>query len=171
MYGVSQERMIPLRPLLASAGIDTTQIEVGDNGPVMSLWFRGDSTLARRTLAALAHVPHIRAYARGETPARWHLDANARAGDVLVVGELGYLLAKSADDRVLDPGNHGWDPAAPAMHGLFIAAGPQIRARGTISEFESVHVYPFFAALLGLRDAPAVDGRLDVLAPYLHAAR
>jgi len=169
MYGVSQERMIPLRPLFASAGIDTTQIEFGDNGPVMSLWFRGDSTLARRTLAALAHVPHIRAYARGETPAHWHLDANARAGDVLVVGELGYLLARSVSDRVLDPGNHGWDPASQPMHGVFVAAGPQIRAAGTIPEFESVHVYPFLAALLGLQHVPAVDGRLGVLAPYLRA--
>jgi endoglucanase len=169
MYGASQSRMIALRPLLAAAGIDTTRVEMGDNGPVMSLWFHGDSALARRTLAALAHQPHARAYARGATPARWHLDANARAGDVLVVGELGYVLAKSAGDRVLDPGNHGWDPVSPAMHGLFVAAGPQIRARGTIPEFESVNVFPFLAALLGLQHAPTVDGRLDVLAPYLHA--
>ena len=68
---------------------------------------------------------------------------------------------------MLDPGNHGWDPVSPSMHGLFVAAGPQIRARGTIPEFESVHVYPFLAALLGLRHAPLVDGSLDVLAPYL----
>jgi hypothetical protein len=105
------------------------------------------------------------------TPPRWHLDGNARAGDVLVVADLGYLVAKSASDRVLDAGNHGWDPVSPAMHGMFVAAGPQIRARGTIPAFESVNVYPFLAALLGLRDAPAVDGRLDVLAPYLRAAR
>ena len=171
MYDATQSRMIALRPVLAAAGIDTTRVEMGDNGPVMSLWFQGDTALARRALAALAQQPHARAYARGQTPARWHLDANARAGDVLVVGELGYLLAKSAGDRVLDPGNHGWDPVSPPMHGLFVAAGPQIRARGTIPELESVHVFPFLAALLGLQDAPAVDGRLDVLAPYLRVAR
>jgi endoglucanase len=169
MYEATQSRMLALRPVLAAAGIDTTRVEMGDNGPVMSLWFHGDSALARRTLAALAHQPHARAYARGATPARWHLDANARAGDVLVVGELGYQLAKSADDRVIDAGNHGWDPTANEMHGVFVAAGPQIRARGAIPEFESVNVYPFIAALLGLRDAPAVDGRLDVLAPYLRS--
>jgi hypothetical protein len=134
------------------------------------LWVHGDSALARRALAALAHLPHARAYARGETPARWHLDANARAGDVLVVADLGYLVARSTGDRVSDRGNHGWDPASQSMHGLFVAAGPQIRAAGTIPEFESVNVYPFLAALLGLQHAPSVDGRLGVLAPYLRAA-
>ncbi|MBW8768250.1 MAG: alkaline phosphatase family protein, partial [Gemmatimonadetes bacterium] len=171
MYGAAQERMLALRPLLAAAGIDTTHVEMGDNGPVMSLWFHGDTAVARRALGALARVPHLHAYARGLTPPRWHLDGNARAGDVLVVADLGYLVARSASDRVLDAGNHGWDPVSPAMHGMFVAAGPQIRARGTIPAFESVNVYPFLAALLGLRDAPAVDGRLDVLAPYLRAAR
>jgi len=170
MYEVSQDKTLPLRPLLAAAGIDTTRVEMGDNGPVMSLWFHGDSSLARRALAALARVPHIRAYARGATPARWHLDGSARAGDVLVVADLGYLIARSATDRVLDPGNHGWDPASQQMHGLFVAAGPQIRAAGLIPEFESVNVYPFLAALLGLQHAPNVDGKLGVLAPYLRAA-
>ncbi|HEX7977595.1 MAG TPA: glycoside hydrolase family 9 protein [Gemmatimonadaceae bacterium] len=170
MYGVSQERMIPIRPLLAAAGIDTMQVEFGDSGPVMSLWFHGDTALTRRTLAALAHVPHMHAYARGETPPRWHLAANARAGDVLIVADLGYLVARSATDRVLDPGNHGWDPTFPAMHGVFVAAGPQIRAAGTLPEVENVNVYPFLAALLGLQHAPSVDGKLGVLAPYLRAA-
>jgi endoglucanase len=170
MYGVSQERMLPLRPLLAAGGLDTTRIEMGDNGPVMSLWFRGDSSDARRALAALARVPHLRAYARGATPARWHLEGNARAGDVLVVADLGYVVARSAGDRLMEQGTHGWDPSAPQMHGVFVAAGPQIRAAGTIPAFENVNVYPFLAALLGLQDAPSVDGKFGVLAPYLRAA-
>jgi endoglucanase len=170
MSDATQAKMLALRPVLAAAGIDSTRVEMGDNGPVMSLWFHGDGATARRALAALARVPHARAYARGTTPARWHLDGSARAGDVLVVADLGYLLAKSAGDRVLDAGNHGWDPVAHEMHGLFVAAGPQIRARGTIPEFESVNVYPFLAALLRLEHVPAVDGRLGVLAPYLRPA-
>jgi predicted AlkP superfamily pyrophosphatase or phosphodiesterase len=170
MFASSQERMLPLRPLLAEAGFDTTRIEMGDNGPTMSIWFRGDTALARRSLAALSHLQHARAYARGETPGRWHLDGNARAGDVLVVADLGYVVAKSAGDRLLDRGNHGWDPEHEVMHGLFVAAGPQIRQAGAIPAFESVNVYPFLAALLGLQHAPQVDGKLGVLAPYLRAA-
>jgi hypothetical protein len=114
-----------------------------------------------------AALSHARAYARGDTPARWHLAGNARGGDVLVVAEPGYVVAKSAGDRLLDRGTHGWDSAEPAMHGIFIAAGPQIARAGTIPAFESVHVYSFLAALLRLGHAPLGDGDPGVLAPYL----
>ena len=164
------ERILPLRTMLASAGIDTTRVQMGDNGPVMSLWFGGDSMLARRTLDVLeARLSHARAYARGAAPARWHVDGNVRGGDVFVVAEPGYIVAKSAGDRVLDRGTHGWDPDDPLMHGIFVAAGPQVRAAGAIPAFESVHVYPFLAAMLRLARAPRADGDPAVLAPYLRA--
>jgi alkaline phosphatase D len=163
-----QEKMLPLRPMLAAAGIDTMRVQMGDNGPSMSLWFAGDSVLARRTLDALnAGLVRARAYARGATPARWHLDGNARAGDVIVVAEPGYVVAKGAQDRVLDRGTHGWDPIDPAMHGIFVAAGPQIARAGRIPAFESVGVYPFLVSLLRLERAPRTDGDPAVLAPFL----
>jgi len=166
-----QEKMLPLRPILTAAKIDTAAVQMGDNGPTMSLWFGGDTGLARRSVGVLnAALPHARAYARGDTPARWHLAGNARGGDVIVVAEPGYIIAKSADDRLLDRGTHGWDPADPAMHGIFIAAGPQIASAGLIPAFENVHVYSFLAALLGLERAPPGDGDPSVLAPYLRRA-
>ena len=167
-----QEKMLPLRPLLAAGGIDTNVVQMGDNGPTMSLWFGGDTLFARRAVSALnAALRHARAYVRGETPARWHLDGNPRAGDAIVVADLGYVVAKSPGDKVLDRGNHGWDPAEEAMHGIFIASGPQVRSAGSIPAFENVHVYPFLASLLGLERTPAMDGDARVLAPYLRAVR
>jgi len=167
-----QERMLPLRPVLSAAGIDTTRVQMGDIGPVMSLWFDGDSALARRTLQALeGGLVHARAYARGTTPARWHIDGNARGGDVLVVAEPGYVVARGAGDRVLDHATHGWDPVDSLMLGIFVAAGPQIRASGAIPSFESVHVYPFLASLLRLARAPRSDGDPAVLAPHLQTER
>jgi predicted AlkP superfamily pyrophosphatase or phosphodiesterase len=166
-----QEKMLPLRPILTAAQIDTTAVQMGDNGPTMSLWFGGDTALARRTVGALnASLSHARAYARGETPARWHLAGNVRGGDVIVVAEPGYVIAKGAGDRLLDRGTHGWDPTDPAMHGIFIAAGPQIARAGTVPAFENVHVYSFLAALLRLRQASPGDGDASVLAPYLQRA-
>ena len=166
-----QEKMLPLYPVLAAAGIDTSRVQMGDTGPVMSLWFGGDTALARRTLHALeAGLAHARAYARGGTPARWHMDGNARGGDVLVVAEPGYVVARSVRDRVIDHATHGWDPVDSLMLGIFVAAGPQIRAAGAIPSFESVHVYPFLASLLHLARAPRTDGDPAVLAPYLRAA-
>jgi len=167
----TQEKMIPVRPLLAAAGIDTARVQMGDNGPTMSLWFGGDAALARRTLDALSGVAHARAYARGAMPARWHVDGNVRGGEVLVVAEPGYVVAKSVSDRLLDRGNHGWDPADSSMHGIFVAAGPQITPSGTIPSFESVHIYPFLASMLRLQRAPRTDGDPAVLAPYLRTTR
>jgi hypothetical protein len=172
MKASSGERMVPLRPILAAAGVDAAAVHMGDNGPTMSLWFRGDTALERRTLAALRRgLRHARVYASGETPVAWHLDGNPRAGDLLVVAEPGYVVAKGATDRVVELGTHGWDPADPAMHGIFVAAGPQIAAAGAIPAFENVHVYPFLAALLQLERAPRADADATVLAPYLRAAR
>jgi alkaline phosphatase D len=167
-----QERMLPLRPMLAAAGIDTTLVRMGDNGPVMPLWFGRDTALARRTLDALdAGLTHARAYAIANAPERWHMNGNARGGEVFVVAEPGYVIAKGAADRVLDRGSHGWDPVDPLMRGIFVAAGPQIRAAGTIPAFESVNVYPFLTSLLRLTRAPRTDGDPAVLAPYLRVER
>jgi hypothetical protein len=118
-----------------------------------------------------AGLVHARAYGLADTPARWHVYGNVRGGDVIIVAEPGYVVAKGARDRVIDRGNHGWDPIDPVMHGIFVAAGPQIRAAGTIPSFESVHVYPFLASLLRLTRAPTGDGDAGVLAPYLRRDR
>lgn len=172
MEASPQEKMLPLRPMLAAAGIDTTRVQMGDNGPVMPLWFGGDSALARRTLDVLAAgLAHARAYSPADAPKRWHVGGNARAGEVFVVAEPGYTIAKGTADRVLDRGNHGWDPVDPLMLGIFVAAGPQIRASGQIPSFESVHIYPFLASLLHLAKVPRTDGDPTVLAPYLRIAR
>jgi len=162
---------IPIVPLLTAAGLDTSRVRFGDNGPVMSIWLNGDAAFARRTLDVLEHaLTHAHAYARGATPARWHLDGNPRGGDIVVAADLGYVLVRGATDHFGDVGTHGWDPAYQEMQGIFIAAGPQVRRAGRIPAFESVHVYPFLAALLGLEHAPRTDGDPRVLAPYLRSS-
>jgi predicted AlkP superfamily pyrophosphatase or phosphodiesterase len=173
MADAAPSKVIPIQPLLVAAGIDTSRVRLGDNGPTMSIWFDGDGdgALARRTLEALDRtLTHARTYARGSTPPAWHLDGNARAGDAIIVGELGYVLVKGATDRFLDVGTHGWDPSYPEMQGIFLATGPHVRRAGRIPAFENVHLYPFLAALLGLEHAPRTDGDPRVLAPYLRTS-
>ena len=171
MADAPSSQTIAILPLLLAAGIDTSRVRLGDNGPTMSIWFGGDDALARRAVDALGtRLTHARAYVRGATPERWHLDGNPRGGDAIVVADLGYVVVKGATDRFLDTGTHGWDPSYPEMHGIFLAAGPQVRRAGRIPAFDNVHVFPFLAALLGLEHVPPTDGDMRVLAPYLRSS-
>lgn len=170
-HGMSETtpaQVIPVVDLLLQGGVDTTGIVLGDNGPTMSLWFGADSARLRRARAVLDRsMARARAYLRSETPERWHVRENARAGDLLLVADEGFILQRRASDRRPQPGNHGYDPAVRAMHGIFLAAGPGVRAMGTVPSFENVSIYPFIAALLRLTRVPVVDGDRNALGALL----
>ena len=38
-------------------------------------------------------------------------------------------------------GSHGYDPAAPSMHAVFLARGPSFRRGAVVEAFENVHLY------------------------------
>jgi hypothetical protein len=157
-------QVIPVVELLLRGGIDTAGVLLSDNGPTMSLWFHGDSARVRRARAALgASLRNARAYLRAETPARWHVADNPKFGDLMLVAEDGFTLQRTSRDKAPNPGAHGYDPQVVNMQGVFLAAGPNVRPLGVIAPVENVNVYPFVAALLRLKDVPAVDGSLDVL--------
>lgn len=164
MSTVTPQHVIAVGDILARAGVDTTRMRTSDNGPTMSIWFDGDSARTRASRQALdSATEHVHGYLRAQIPARWHLRDNTRAGDVLLVADDGYFLQRRASDKLPNPGQHGYDPLLPAMHGIFLAAGPGVRPLGTIASFENVDVYPFVAALLHLDHVPVVDGNLNVL--------
>ena len=168
MAQIAPGHVIPVTDLLARGGVDTTRMEVSDNGPTMSLWFSGDSARLRRARAVLdAGMLHAHTYVRTEIPERWHLRENSRAGDLLLVADEGWILQRRASDKAPAAGAHGYDPLLPDMQGIFLAAGPNVKALGRIPALENVHVYPFLAALLRLDRVPAVDGERRVLSEAL----
>lgn len=164
MARVDPAQAMPVFDALSAAGVDTTGILASDDGPTMSLWFRGDTARMRRARAALTSaLAHAELFPRAESPARWHLRDNPRAGDLLLVASEGWVLQRHATDRPSVPGVHGYDPALPDMQGIFLAEGPNVRPRGLIPAFENVDVYPFLAALLRLRALPPIDGHAATL--------
>ncbi|HLL82457.1 MAG TPA: ectonucleotide pyrophosphatase/phosphodiesterase [Longimicrobium sp.] len=143
-------------------------VRVVGTGPTTSLFFDGDTAAMERARAALrAGLPGAGVYRRAEIPARYHLAASPRAGDLLVEMPAPDLIAVRRPAPGTDPGNHGYDPATPSMHAFFAAAGPAFRPRTRVPAFENVHLYPLLAAILRLRPNPAIDGRASVLAPLL----
>ena len=115
-------------------------------------------------------MPRTTVYRRGRMPERLHYErAGPLLGDIIIVPDLGWsVLPWGAADRPARDGyTHGWDPAHEVMHGVFVAAGPRIGPGRRIDSFESIHIYPLLAELLGLTPNPDADGRLEVLAPIL----
>jgi predicted AlkP superfamily pyrophosphatase or phosphodiesterase len=168
MMEVPPKNVMAVGEILAQGGIDTSGVLTSESGPTLSLWFKGDSSAMRRSYDLLAKsLPHARVYWRPDTPERWHVRDNVRAGDLLVIAEGGYVLKRRSDEPGPKPGQHGFDPALPEMHGIFIAAGPGVKPAGTIPSFENVNVYPFVARLLRLDHVPRVDGDARMLAPLL----
>ncbi|HYE58952.1 MAG TPA: ectonucleotide pyrophosphatase/phosphodiesterase, partial [Rhodothermales bacterium] len=140
--------------------IDTTGVRVADFGPNANLHVRGGPERARAVRDTLNRkLRYGRAYLRQELPERFHYSADPRIGDIVVVMEVPYLLSPRARLPRSGGGTHGWDPAVPEMHGLFLAMGPGIRAGARVPLLPNVEIYPFMTEVLGLEPGPGIAGR------------
>lgn len=148
---------------------DLGGIRVIANSTQALLYFDGDETRRWAAYDVLRErVPNAEVHLREELPHRWHYAESRRVGEVVVTTEPGWLIREARGQRGWSGGGmHGWDPYLRPMHGIFLAAGPGVRAAGWIAAFENIHVHPFVAALLGIAPASGIDGRGDVLEPYL----
>jgi predicted AlkP superfamily pyrophosphatase or phosphodiesterase len=116
---------------------------------------KGDAT---SLLKQLAQIPHGKAYALADLPARFHMSPNPRHPPVWIVPDEGWRFQRRAQrdqnrDRPLK-GQHGYDPAFESMRGIFIAQGPAFKSGVVLEPFENVHIYNLLCAALGLKPAP-----------------
>ena len=65
-------------------------------------------------------------------------------------------------------GGHGFDPARPALHASFIAAGPAFTRRGNIGVVRMTQVAPTLARVLGVGLAPQADTPLAISGGTVH---
>ena len=149
--------------------VDMGEIEQSFGGAVAMLHVRGgDPARAARVRDAInGRLQHGRAYLRHEVPERHRFRADPRIGDVVIIMDDAWTIVvmprlAEAASRIVRPdrwGAHGWDPALPSMHAIFLASGPGIRAGATIPAVHNVDVYPLMTELLGLRPAAGLDGK------------
>jgi predicted AlkP superfamily pyrophosphatase or phosphodiesterase len=159
-HGMSQ--LSDRRVVFLDDYIDVSTLDVIEWSPLLQLTPRSGSVdevyraLKGRHRALTVHK-------RETVPARLHYRDNRRIQPIIGLADDGWTIttrrrlaaARADGDRPV--GAHGYDPKFRSMHGLFVAAGPRIAQRKAASEFQSVHIYNFLCAVLGLEPA-ANDG-------------
>ncbi|HWO89649.1 MAG TPA: ectonucleotide pyrophosphatase/phosphodiesterase [Gemmatimonadales bacterium] len=159
---VSDHGMIATSPdsvVVLDDYLDTALVTQFDLGPLIQLEPRGIS--ADSVLRALRRAPHLRLFHRDSTPTHWRYRGNARVAAVVGIPDEGWLFTtRRWLHRARFGGEHGYDPASPAMGALFIASGPAFRRGVVVEPFTNIHVYELVCRVLGLRPAPN-DGSLD----------
>lgn len=168
---VSDHGMTPYTPetyVAVESLIDTVGVFLADGGPNANIHVTGGAARAVILRDSInARLTHGRAYLRQEIPARLHYRADPRIGDIVVIMEEHYQFGGRAYLPRRPGGNHGWDPAYPSMHGLFLVAGPRLRRGAMIPPFENVNIYPFLTEILGLTPGPGIEGKPDWLRSQL----
>jgi len=163
MAAVSPERVVSL------AGIDLEGARVLDTGPLLSIWPAPGTT--ERLYQALARLPHLKVYRRGELPARYHYEGSPRIPPIVGVPDVGWSVLSGGvlEDlnlRFRTRGEHAYDNEAPEMRGIFMARGPSFRSGVSVPEVRAIDVYELLCAALGIAPAPN-DGDPSRVAPLL----
>ncbi len=140
-------------PLVLDHHIDLAGIHVVAGGSYAMLYFdRPDPARAEQIVALLNDSwDGGRAFVRSSAPAAWRVADDNRFADVIVQPDLGHaVVATAAALDALDAGDHGWAPEEPAMHGIFIASGPDVPGYAAQRVDGVVDVLPLMLRILGL---------------------
>ncbi len=179
-HGMAETR--PERTIVLDDAVDIATVDVLETGPMLRLAPRigpdgVPATTAERLLTRLERAhPRLRVYSPATLPASYHAAGSPRLPPVIGVADDGWLvLTRQERDRWVAQGggvrgDHGFRPESEAMHGLFIASGPDIRPGALVAAFESVHLYALFCRLLGLTAAPN-DGDPTITAGLVRSNR
>jgi predicted AlkP superfamily pyrophosphatase or phosphodiesterase len=152
--------------------IDLQGVRLADAGSNANLHVEGGADRARVLRDSInRRMRHGRAYVRNDVPARLRYSTDPRIGDLVVIMDDHFQVGRANRAPRENGGAHGWDPAFPSMHAIFVATGPGIPAGKTIPTFENVEVYPYLTEILGLKPAPGIDGRSQRLASLIRSAK
>jgi predicted AlkP superfamily pyrophosphatase or phosphodiesterase len=148
-------------PFDVSEHVDLDGVEVVGQGSYLFLYFSEGASgrIARAKRAINRHWVHGQAFEPHEAPSAWQLEASDRLPQLILMPDVGHMAVSELERASrLKPGAHGWAPEAEAMHGIFVAHGPNIRHGARPGPVRVVDIYPMMAELLGLAPAAGIDG-------------
>jgi alkaline phosphatase D len=165
---VSDHGMTAIKPerIVLSKSADFTGVTVRGGGALVMYYSDDEARIDKLYRALHGKDSRFSVYRRKDLPEHLHYSGNSRIGDLVVISEGPYIL--TPEPRVNPPpaGNHGFDPATdPNMHGIFFAAGPNIKAGTKLEQVRSLDVYPLIAQILGLAPPGNLDGKFERVAP------
>jgi predicted AlkP superfamily pyrophosphatase or phosphodiesterase len=168
---VSDHGMAPLareRTIVLDDYVDVATVDIVDSTPVLGANPRTGSADALY-LALKGRHPAMQVYRRDDLPARFRLTGHPRLPAVVAIADDGWhVTTRQALERRghIPGGDHGFDPQATSMHGLFVASGPAFRSGLVAPAFENIHIYELICHILGLSPA-SNDGDLAVTRSFL----
>lgn len=160
MAAVSDERIVRLDEIVpAEAGEPLTM------GAFLT-FYPAEGYEAQARAALLRPHDHMACWAKEDIPAAYHYGTHRRVAPILCLPETGWEIATAASiaRRPIKGGDHGFDPYAPEMQALFLAAGPAFKSGVKTPLTDNVDVYPLLARLLGLEPRPNDGGQTLVKA-------
>ena len=169
---VSDHGMAPTtraRTIVVDDYISLERIEISDINPTLGVTPTPGEDAAGVYRALSGAHPNLTIYRREDTPEHWRFRTQPRVPPVVGVADEGWVVLRRAGveeywKRSPTGGQHGYDPALPSMHGIFVAAGPAFRQHLTVPAFENVHVYNALARAMRVRAAPN-DGNPAAVGP------
>ncbi len=142
-----------------------------DGGSYLFLYFNKDDPDRARDIVVTVnrHWNHGTAYVPADAPAQWHIDNNPRFPDVILMPDPGFAILSNAQlKHKINPGDHGWVPEMPEMHGFFVASGPNIKPGMSLGPINNVDIYPLMTSILGLKAPEKLDGDSSKLSGILN---
>jgi predicted AlkP superfamily pyrophosphatase or phosphodiesterase len=152
------------KPYVLDGRFDLSGITPVDNGSFLALHFDQDEPerVARMQEQINAEWKCGHAYRPEDAPEAWQIGDNPRFPELILMAEPGCdALSSLRMIAKIKPGGHGWAPEVPEMHGIFIAAGPDIPAGIRIPAIRNVDVYPLMLRQLGLPISEGSGQKLD----------
>ncbi len=104
-------------------------------------------------------------YTKGNYPQHWHFNANlAIVPDIIVESTAPSIFTWKKVLTEFNGATHGFDPQSDSrLHGIFMAAGPNIVRGKVLKPFSNIHIYPLMNKLFELNESKEIDGQLSVL--------
>jgi predicted AlkP superfamily pyrophosphatase or phosphodiesterase len=155
-HGLSQQALD--RKIFIDDYVDMSTINVVDWSPVLQAAPKTGTVDALYTALAGRH-PALKVYRREDLPAELHYSGNLRIPPIVALADDGWAITtwdrfeQYKDHPNMKGGEHGYPGSVRAVHGLFIAAGPQFRRGLVVPAFENVHLYELMCRVLGLKPA------------------